>query len=116
MINQNQEPQYHNNTFSVLIALFIGGLAGAVAMLFLAPQSGEDTRLQLQKKGMQLFEQTSDLTKDSLMQVRKRANKLTVMGGKKFRELKKQGQELAVEQLDQVSKAAKAGKKAIKSS
>jgi hypothetical protein len=36
-------------------------------------------------------------------------------GRKNFKELKHQGQELAVEQLEHVSDAAKAGKKAIQS-
>jgi hypothetical protein len=43
-------------------------------------------------------------------------NKITLGGREKINELKKHGQELAVEQLDHVSAAAQAGKKAIQSS
>jgi hypothetical protein len=51
-----------------------------------------------------------------LAQVRSSVNKITLDGREKFKELKQHGQELAVEQLDHVSDAAKAGKKAIQSS
>lgn len=40
--------------WSYLPAFFLGGLIGAGAMLFFAPQSGEDTREQLLQKGRQL--------------------------------------------------------------
>jgi len=48
MIHENQEYRYAtNNTLNVLVGMLIGGLAGAVAMLLLAPQSGKDTRMQI---------------------------------------------------------------------
>lgn len=37
----------HNETGAILGSLFIGALAGAVAALLLAPQSGSETRQQL---------------------------------------------------------------------
>jgi gas vesicle protein len=87
MINENLVPEYHqNNILGVLAGLLIGGLAGAVTMLLLAPQSGKDTRMQI------------------------------IDGGrKKFTEIKQQGQVLMVDQLDHVSEAALAGKKAVQS-
>jgi gas vesicle protein len=75
----------------------------------LAPQSGKDTRMQIQKKGIELRDRTTEMVEDTMTQVRSNANKIT-MGVKNY------GQELAVEQLDHVSKAARAGKKAIQSS
>ncbi len=43
MMNENQVPQeaHSNNMFGVLVGMLIGGLAGAVTMLLLAPQSGK---------------------------------------------------------------------------
>jgi gas vesicle protein len=96
--------------------MLIGGLAGAVTMLLLAPQSGKDTRMQIQEKGLELRDRTNEIVEDTLAQVRSSVNKLTLDGREKFKELKQHGQELAVEQLDHVSEAAKAGKKAIQSS
>ncbi len=55
MIENNQETELHsNNIVSVLAGMLIGGLAGAVTMLLLAPQSGKRTRIQTQEKGIEL--------------------------------------------------------------
>jgi gas vesicle protein len=87
MTIENTVPKYHNNNFvSVLGGLLVGGLAGAIAMLLLAPQSGQETRMMISEGGR-----------------------------RKFTELKQQGQVLMVEQLDHVSEAALAGKKAVQS-
>jgi gas vesicle protein len=116
MINENQEYKYHTNPLNVVVGMLIGGLAGAVTMLLLAPQSGEDTRKQIQEKGLELRDRTNEIVEDTLAQVRSSVNKITLDGREKFKELKQHGQELAVEQLDHVSEAAKAGKKALQSS
>jgi gas vesicle protein len=116
MINENQEIKYHANPLNVLVGMLIGGLAGAVTMLLLAPQSGKDTRKQIQEKGLELRDRTNEIVEDTLAQVRSSVDKITLDGREKFKELKQHGQELAVEQLDHVSEAAKAGKKALQSS
>ncbi|MGB7872825.1 MAG: YtxH domain-containing protein [Anaerolineales bacterium] len=116
MINENQEYKYHTNPLNIVLGMLIGGLAGAVTMLLLAPRSGKDTRMQIQEKGLELRDRTNEIVEDTLAQVRSSVNKLTLDGREKFNELKQQGQELAVEQLDHVSEAAKAGKKALQSS
>ena len=111
MIHENQEYVYptNNNILSILGGMLIGSLAGAVTMLLLAPQSGKDTRKQIQEKSIELRDRTTELVGDTMTQVRSQANKITVG-------LKDRGQELAVKQLDQGSEAAQAGKKAIQSS
>jgi len=111
MIHENQEYKYHtnNNILGILGGMLVGSLAGAVTMLLLAPQSGKETRKQIQQKGIELRDRTTELVGDTMTQVRSQANKITVG-------LKDRGQELAVKQLDQVSEAAQAGKKAIQSS
>jgi gas vesicle protein len=110
MIYENQEYKYRmNNTWSVLVGMLIGGLAGAATMLLLAPQSGKDTRMQIQKKGIELRDRATEMVEDTIAQVRTNANKIT-MGVKNY------GQELAVEQLDHVSEAAQAGKRVIQGS
>lgn len=110
MIHENQEYRYStNNTAGVLVGMLIGGLAGAVTMLLLAPQSGKDTRKQLQEKSIELRDRTTEIVEDAVAQVRTKANTLTAG-------LKDRGQEIAVEQLDHLSEAAQAGKKAIQGS
>ncbi len=117
MIHKNQEYEYTtNNVPSVLVGMLIGGLAGAVTMLLLAPQPGKDTRMQIRERGIELREQTTEMVKDTMAQVRSNANKIAVDGREKIKELKQHGQELAIEQLDHLSEAAQAGKKAIQSS
>jgi gas vesicle protein len=118
MINENQEPQYrkNNNIFGILVGMLVGALAGAVTMLLLAPQSGEDTRTQIQEKGIELRNRTTGIVEDVMAQIRLDKEKFTLNGRKKAKELLEQGQELVIEQLDRVSDAAQAGKKAIQSS
>jgi gas vesicle protein len=117
MINENSKSSNNNsNILGVLAGLVIGGLAGAITMLLVAPQSGEDTRMQIQKKGIELRDRTAEIVEDTMTQVRSERNKLTVQGRQKAEELLHQGQTLVVEQLDRVSDAAQAGKKAIQNS
>lgn len=116
MIYENQKPEAHSNVLSVLVSLLIGGLAGAITMLLLAPQSGEETRTQIQKKGIELRDLTTEMVEDTMAQVRLNANKISINGREKLKELKHQGQELAVEQLDRVVAVAEAGKSAVKGS
>ncbi|MGZ9226103.1 MAG: YtxH domain-containing protein [Anaerolineales bacterium] len=117
MIHENQEYKYPtNNVWGVLVGTLIGGLAGAVTMLLLAPQSGKDTRMQLREKGIELRERTTEMVEDTMAQVRSNANKIADGGREKIKGLKQHGQELAVEQLDHVSEAAQAGKKVIQGS
>jgi len=117
MMNENQVPQVRkNNIFGVLAGMMIGSLAGAVTMLLLAPRSGKDTRTQLIEKGIELRDRTTGVMEDTIAQVRLSANKITMSGREKANELLQQGEALVIEQLDHVSEAAKAGKKAIQNS
>ena len=117
MVNENQQPEYHRgNIFSVLLGMLVGGLAGAVTMLLLAPQSGKDTRTQIQEKSIELRDRTTGMVEDVMAQVRLDRNQLAIGGRQKAKELLEQGQALVVEQLDRVADVAQAGKKAIQGS
>lgn len=114
MNNKYQETEYQtNNMLSVLAGLLVGGLAGAVTMLLLAPQSGQDTRKQIQEKGIELRDRTTEMVEDTMAQLRSDQKNLARGGRQKARELLEQGQAMVIEQLDHVSEAARAGKKAI---
>jgi len=105
-------PKYKNatsNTRNVLAGMVFGGLVGALTMLLLAPRSGKDTRKQIQEKGIELRDRTTEMVEDAIAQVRTKANKIT-MGAQDY------GQELAVEHLENASETAQTGKKAIPSS
>jgi gas vesicle protein len=57
-----------------LAGFVIGALVGAAAALLLAPQSGEDTRLQIRDKGIEIKGRAEDLQG----QARDRADQLQV--------------------------------------
>ena len=77
MIYENQEYKYPTrNTLNILLGMLIGSVAGAVAMLLLAPQSGKDTRTHIQNKGIELRNRTTEMVEDTLAQVRSNPNKV----------------------------------------
>lgn len=53
-----------NSTGVILGSLFVGALAGAVAALLLAPQSGTDTRQQLKEEAERLKRELEDYASD----------------------------------------------------
>jgi gas vesicle protein len=116
MVNKNQELTYYPNVLGILAGVLIGGLAGAVTMLLLAPQSGKRTRVQIQKKGIELRDRATEIVEDAVSQARLDGNKLVRNGRRTANKLLHQGQELVAEQLENVTDAVKAGKKAIQSS
>jgi len=104
------------NTMSVLIGMVIGSLVGAITMLLFAPQPGEKTRAELQEGALKLRDHTTTTVKDTMTQVKSKANQLKVEMQKKAQDIGHQGQEILVKQLENVSHAAEAGKKAIQGS
>ncbi len=101
---------------SLLAGLMIGGLVGAGAMLLLAPQSGRQTREEVQAGAIDLRDRTTDRVRGAVNQARSRAQELAENVRGTANDLQNQGKDIAIEQLDRVSSAAQAGKKAIKAS
>ena len=116
-MNTNSQEFEHKeqsgNAISVLIGLVVGGLVGAVTMLLFAPQPGEKTRAELQDGALKLRDRTAATVKDTMTQVKSKANQIKVEMQIKAQDLGHQGQDLLVRQLDHVSHAAESGKKAI---
>ena len=116
MKQENKSSKNHEiNELNVLAGMLIGGLVGAVTMLLLAPQSGEETRGQLQEKGVEMLDQANGIFEDAMTEVRKDRQEISMDGTQKAKELLLQGKNLVIDQLDKVSLAAHAGKKAIQS-
>jgi len=116
MVHKNQELKSYTNILGILAGTVIGALAGAVTMLLVAPQSGKRTRMQIQEKGIELRDRAAGIVEDVVAQTRLNSNKLARDGRRKANELLHQGQNLVAEQVEYVSDAVKAGKKAIQSS
>jgi len=116
MDNQNCEHENDANQLGGFLAgLLIGGLAGAVAMLLLAPQAGKKTRTQIQQKSIELRDQTTEAVEDALAQTRGKARQITADVREKADELEQRGQEVVDEQKEHWATLVKAGKAAIHS-
>jgi gas vesicle protein len=111
--NYQEAGQYVDNSLNVLAGVLVGAIAGAVTMLLLAPQSGEETRAQIQEKGIELRDRATDAVEDVVVQIRQDRRKLTREGRRKAKQLMHQGQEMVSHQMEHVSDAVQAGKKAM---
>jgi len=115
--NHNHEHENGVNQVGGFFAgLLIGGLAGAVAMLLLAPQSGKRTRAQIQLKSMELREQTTEAVEDALKQARTQGRQIRADVREKADELQQRGQAVLDEQKENWSALVEAGKTAVQGS
>jgi gas vesicle protein len=104
MDKRNQETGSNiRYTKGFLAGALVGGLAGAGAMLLLAPQSGKRTRARLQQKSIELRDQASDSLDDAVAQVRVKTRQITTGIGDKAEELQHRGQEMIDEQKERFS-------------
>jgi gas vesicle protein len=111
---ENREVQEMSDaTKHVLTGIVVGGLIGATAMMLLAPRSGEELRAEIKDKAVDLRDRTTESMKDRVSQVVSKAEHLK--GGLRGRshDIKQRGQDALIEQLDRVSEAVEAAKKAI---
>ena len=77
-----------------VLGLLLGGLAGAVAMLLLAPRSGEKTRSQIHKQGAKLRHQAADSLEEVVTEAGDKAHQFTDGVHREVDELQQRGQEL----------------------
>lgn len=108
-----QMDQVTDGAKHVLTGMVIGGLVGAAAMLLFAPQPGEETRVEIRDKTLELRDRAAETVKDTVSQVKSRAGQITGNVRGKAQDLKHKGQGVLVEQLDRASEAVEAAKKAI---
>ena len=97
----------------ILIGLLVGGLAGAGAALLLAPQSGKETRAQIEQKTIELRELTAQSVDDAVAQVKSKTQQITAEVREKAGEWEQQGRGILARQLEHVSEAAEAGKAVV---
>ena len=100
-------------TRQVLTGIVVGGLIGATAMMLLAPRSGEEMRAEIKDKALDLRDRTTGSVKDTVSQVVSKAEHLKGGIKGKSEDLKHRSQDVLIEQLDRVSEAVEAAKKAL---
>lgn len=114
MLKANRIPQNHNNNiFGVITGLFLGSMLGAATMFFMAPQSGKRSRALVQKKGLELLDQTNEKVEDALGQVRIESKRIARKSRHKAAEWMHQGQDLLADQVARAPRLVKSGRKAI---
>jgi len=96
-----------------LLGLLMGGLAGAVAMLLLAPQSGKETRGQIRQQGIELRDQTVRSVESAMTQARGKARQITDDVREQAGELQQRGQDLLAEQRGHLSRSLKNAEQAV---
>jgi gas vesicle protein len=112
--NHNHEHENGVNQVGGFFAgLLIGGLAGAVAMLLLAPQSGKKTRAKIEQKSIELRDQAVKNVEDAMAQTRTKAHQITADVREKADELEQRGQDVIDEQRDQWGTTLKGLGKAV---
>ena len=99
--------------WGLLAGLLVGGLAGAGAMLLLAPQSGRKTRAQIQQNGIELRDQTVKTVEGAVAQARGKARQITDDVREQAGELQQRGQDVLDEQKGHLSKTLKDAGKAV---
>lgn len=113
-----------------LAGFIIGGLAGAAAALLLAPQSGEETRVMIREKGIELKDRAVETYEETLTkaeralddarvkaeqaidETRLRAEELASLAKEKASDLQQRGQVVLEEQKNRIGSAIDAGRRA----
>ena len=102
-----------NHPGSFLAGMLFGGLAGAGAMLLLAPQSGKRTRTQIQRRGTKLKDQATEAVGDAVAETRHQARRLRTGTRRNMERLQHHAKLVLEEQTARVADAVEAGKHAV---
>ena len=102
-IEMADQTQDHGSTMYFFAGLLVGGLAGAVVSLLMAPRSGQETRDQIQQKGIKLRDEAAETANSAIAQVRQKSKQVSTEVGQKVGELKQRGQKLIDEQREHFS-------------
>lgn len=98
-----------NSDFGAFLSGFIvGGLVGAAIALLMAPQSGEETRVMIRDRSIELKDRAVEAAEDARIRAEAAAEEARMRAD----ELKKRGQEIYVEQKGRLESAIDATKDA----
>jgi gas vesicle protein len=106
--------QTGGNPGAFFAGLLMGGLLGAGSMLLLAPQSGKDTRGQIQEEGIVLRDQVSETVGGAVKQARGTGRHMAADLRKEGRDLQKRGRAVLKDQVEIASQFVKDEKKVVR--
>ena len=108
-----KQGSYQMNTGRFIAGILLGGLAGAVTLLLVAPKSGKETRQIISAKAIELRDRTADTVEKVSGQVGSKATEIRAGVVNKAVEMTHQGREMLAMQLDRLSVAAQNGRRAL---
>jgi gas vesicle protein len=93
-------------TKPVLSGFLVGSVIGAATALLFAPRSGEETRMSIRDKALELRDQATDTVRSKVDDVKGNVRE-------KVEGLKQRGKYTVNRQLDRVSEAAETGRQTV---
>jgi gas vesicle protein len=99
-----------------LAGLVLGGLAGAGAMLLIAPQSGKRTMEDLKEKSIELRDHATETVDDAVAKARSKSHHFTNSVRRQANHMQQRGQEILDEQKKHMTDAVETGKMAVEGS
>lgn len=110
----------NSNEFGAFMSgLLLGGIAGAITALLLAPQSGEETRkviidksLELKDMAIETVEETRQRAEKAAEDARLAAQEYSQKAQEQAKKIQDQGRVILEEQKQKFDKVTKGGKKA----
>lgn len=108
-----------NNEFGAFMSgLLLGGIAGAITALLLAPQSGEETRkviidksMEIKDKAIETVEEARKRAEEAADEARQAAQEYSQKAQEQAKKLQEQGRVILEEQKQKIEKITKGGKK-----
>jgi gas vesicle protein len=109
----------NSNEFGAFMSgLLLGGIAGAITALLLAPQSGEETRkviidksLEIKDKAIETVEEARLRAEKAAEDARQAAQEYTQKAQEQAKKLQEQGRVILEEQKQKIEKVTKGGRK-----
>ena len=109
----------NSNEFGAFMSgLLLGGIAGAITALLLAPQSGEETRKVIIDKSIELKDKALETVEETRVRAEKAADDARVAAQEysqkvqdQAKNLQEQGRVILEEQKQKIEKVTKTGKK-----
>lgn len=89
---------------SFLSGFLVGGLVGAITALLLAPQSGEETRVLIRDRSVELKDKTLHTLEEAAAEARLKADELTKAAQERAEDLRQRGQVVLEEQRARFAK------------